>query len=122
MFSGQSLGGRETGHKKNGKHVTKLADSLLGWRLDLDESSPCSSKRQAETTVGAAGNKFDDFSTINLDGVDQIKFGSIPWRSGGTAGDKFDDSTTVNLDGDEQAKFGSVPWRSGLHYCTRRRH
>ena len=63
MFSGQSLGGRETGHKKNGKHVTKLADSLLGWRLDLDESSPCSSKRQAETTTGAAGYKFDDSTT-----------------------------------------------------------
>ena len=82
MFSGQSLGGRETGHKKNGKHVTKLADSLLGWRLDLDESSPCSSKRQAETTTGAAGYKFDDSTTVNLDGDEQAKFGSVPWRSG----------------------------------------
>ena len=71
MFSGQSLAGREANYKKNGEHVTKLADSLLGWRLGLAESSPCVFECQAEPTVVSVGTKLGESTTVNFDGDEQ---------------------------------------------------
>jgi len=82
MFSGQSLAGRETDHKKNVEHVTKLADSLLGWRLGLAEPSPCVVECQAEPTAGSIGNKLGKPTTVDFDGDEHAKFGNVSWKTG----------------------------------------
>ena len=76
------MDGGEVDHKKNGEHVAKLANSLLGWRLELAESSPGPFKQQTESTAGATGYKLDDSTSIILDGGERIKFGSVPWKAG----------------------------------------
>jgi len=76
------LDGGEAGHKKNGEHVAKLVNSLLGWLLELVESSPGPFKQQTESTNGATGYKLDDSTSFILDGGERIKFGSVPWKAG----------------------------------------
>lgn len=75
---GKTMAGGESGDKKNGEHVEKLANSVQGWRIGEARSSPEGHVHQAGTPITSAGT--NGRTTLVLPGGEHIYFGSITWN------------------------------------------